>query len=275
MLSTLVADPIPMVRRAFFAPFREMAAVFEPIALKTEPAQWFPTIAKDEQDSVRFLAMEDAVALIPLAAGAEDIAGDVVLVIRNIAADKGWRVRYMVADHFAAFVDAILRWKPMKDKDLMAEWMSIFGNVLRDSEAEFQTAAGHWESDDVVVLELIPILKILAGDTNVSVRSALAHTIGGFSGGVLSKEKVLGHILPNVFALLKDDSSEVRLDMMRSWAGNSGNGTNSLLGRECPHLCRKGPADDRTADQDGGCAGADQAGAAAAARGQRYRRQVV
>jgi len=37
---------------------------------------------------------------------------------------------------------------------------------------------------------------------------------------------------------------------------------------------RKGPGEDRAADQDGGRAGADQAGAAAA-RGQRHRRQVL
>lgn len=59
----------------------------------------FQTLAQDEQDSVRLLAVENCAAIGAMLTPEEN-SQLVLPTIRACAQDKSWRVRYMVADHF-------------------------------------------------------------------------------------------------------------------------------------------------------------------------------
>jgi serine/threonine-protein phosphatase 2A regulatory subunit A len=67
--------------------------------IKGEFMPVFQVLAKDDQDSVRLLAVEGCVA-IAATLDREDAVALVLPIVQVCVADKSWRVRYMVADQF-------------------------------------------------------------------------------------------------------------------------------------------------------------------------------
>jgi len=59
----------------------------------------FQKLAKDDQDSVRLLIIESCVALAKMF-DQEEKTTLVLPTVRACSADKSWRVRYMMAEHF-------------------------------------------------------------------------------------------------------------------------------------------------------------------------------
>lgn len=88
-----------MVRRAAASKFGEFAKVVEPEYLKTDLIPMFVSLAQDEQDSVRLLAVEACVSIASLLQQ-EDVEQLVMPTLRQCTNDNSWRVRYMVADKF-------------------------------------------------------------------------------------------------------------------------------------------------------------------------------
>jgi serine/threonine-protein phosphatase 2A regulatory subunit A len=83
-----------MVRRAAAAKLGEFAKVLEPEFVKSEIISLWSSLAQDEQDSVRLLAVEACVAIAALLQN-DDIEQHVMPVLRSAAEDKSWRVRYI------------------------------------------------------------------------------------------------------------------------------------------------------------------------------------
>jgi serine/threonine-protein phosphatase 2A regulatory subunit A len=156
MFAKLCADETPMVRRAaakelgvrstpyFFqlisGSLRESLFVKEfskkvPKALLISdllPA--FRKLAGDDQDSVRLLTVD---AMIDIAEVLDDEECKTLLgpTMKAMVADKSWRVRYMVADHFVKLATAA-------GQDIVKEdLVSAFASLLKDNEAEVRTAA--------------------------------------------------------------------------------------------------------------------------------------
>ena len=64
-----------------------------------------------------------------------------------------------------------------------------------------------------VVGQIVPCVKILAGDTSQYVRSALALVIMELAP-LLGKQATIDHLLPLFLSLLKDEYPEVRLNII-------------------------------------------------------------
>lgn len=88
-----------MVRRAAAAKLGEFAAVLEPEHVKHDLIPLFTTLAQDEQDSVRLLAVQSCSSIAQLLSHS-DIEHLIMGTLREAASDKSWRVRYMLADKF-------------------------------------------------------------------------------------------------------------------------------------------------------------------------------
>ena len=86
-----------MVRRAAASKLGELAKVVEPDHLRQELVPAFTSLANDEQDSVRLLAIEAGIAMASLFRH-EDLEQQMMQTLRAATEDKSWRVRYVVAD---------------------------------------------------------------------------------------------------------------------------------------------------------------------------------
>jgi serine/threonine-protein phosphatase 2A regulatory subunit A len=88
-----------MVRRESCNQLKNLAQHADIDSLKRLIIPKFVELSKDEQDSVRLLAVDNAVSIAKRLSPEENI----VLVLGTVlecANDKSWRVRYMVADLF-------------------------------------------------------------------------------------------------------------------------------------------------------------------------------
>ena len=96
---SLCSDDTPMVRRAAAAKLGEFAKVLEIEYLRSDFIPMFMSLAGDEQDSVRLLAVEACASIASILSNS-DTDTFVMPTLRDAANDRSWRVRYMVADKF-------------------------------------------------------------------------------------------------------------------------------------------------------------------------------
>jgi serine/threonine-protein phosphatase 2A regulatory subunit A len=103
---TLCEEETPMVRRSACSQLKKIIPLMDSETIKKEILETFKTFSKDEQDSVRLLAVENGIAV------ASKLSEDdnqilVKPVLLACAGDRSWRVRYMVASHFCEIVDVM------------------------------------------------------------------------------------------------------------------------------------------------------------------------
>lgn len=96
----------------------------------------FQTLANDDQDSVRLLAVEACVCIAGILPES-DKETLIMPTLRNAAQDKSWRVRYMVADKI---VDLQTSLGPELSKQ---DLVPAYAALLKDVEAEVKTAAAY------------------------------------------------------------------------------------------------------------------------------------
>ena len=134
----------------------------------------------------------------------------VLPIIRAVAQDKSWRVRYVVATHFCDLV-------PSVGEDVTKlEMLPTFVRLLQDGEAEVRTAAGfkvtvfsEMVSPELVLEHILPCVRELCADTSQHVRASVASVIMGLAP-VVGKAGTIDHLLPLFLQLLKDDFPEAR-----------------------------------------------------------------
>lgn len=207
-------DNTPMVRRAVASALKDVIAVAADGALDLSLRRLLEDLASDPQDSVRLLV---AAACAPLARrGAKGAA--VLPVYTRIAKDESWRVRYMAADSVTEFQQAL-------DSDAThLELVALYVALLSDKEAEVRcVAAGKvlafckglptTHRVRVVQGEIMTRLNDLAGDVSEHTRSSLAGVIMGLAA-IVGKDLTIAHLLPLFLQLLKDDCSDVRLNII-------------------------------------------------------------
>jgi serine/threonine-protein phosphatase 2A regulatory subunit A len=215
---TLCQDDTPMVRRAAAGKLGEFAKVVEAESLKNVIIPMFNTLASDEQDSVRLLAVEACVAIATLLPKTEEKEQYVIPTLKNACEDKSWRVRYMVADKFTELQKAL---GPDITKN---ELVTVFQALLKDNEAEVRAMAAQKIKDfaellpagsreTVIMNNILPCVKDLVSDTNQHVKTALASVIMGLAP-IVGKDTTIEHLLPLFLAQLKDDCPEVRLNII-------------------------------------------------------------
>lgn len=201
---TLAKDDTPMVRRAAASRLGEFASALEPVHVAGFLLKLFAELAEDDQDSVRLLVVENAEHMANLLPQAD--RSTLYNLIHRLAADKSWRVRYLVADRLTSVNPGGM--------------LSDFCRLLRDGEAEVRTAAAMKLADaarvvgaDATGRELVPILKELVHDANQHVRTAVAGSILSLAP-ILGRTETLDALLPLVLILLKDEFPDVRLSVI-------------------------------------------------------------
>lgn len=120
----------------FFFYFQEFAKTVEIDNLKADLIPSFQSLAVDDHDSVRLLAVEACVSIAGILPDTDKEAL-IMPTLRNVAQDKSWRVRYMVADKIVDLQKAL--GPELSKVDLVPAYFAL----LKDSEAEVKTAAAH------------------------------------------------------------------------------------------------------------------------------------
>ncbi|KAJ3197504.1 hypothetical protein HK101_003202 [Irineochytrium annulatum] len=213
----LCHDDTPMVRRAAATHLCKLTKKVAKDHMISEIIPLFNQLAQDEQgiqkDSVRLLTVEDLIAIAEMLTPDEN-KSLLLTVLRNLYADKSWRVRYMVAEKFVQLSNAV-------GNDIVRDdLIGAYVHVLKDNEAEVRTAAASQVPGfavlidrDSILREIMPCVKDLVTDTSQHVRAALATQISGLAP-VLGKENTIEHLLPLFLQLLKDEAPEVRLNII-------------------------------------------------------------
>merc|ERR1740121_901717 len=93
----------------------------------------FEKLSKDEQDSVRILAINNCIALGKLKGNAE-LHEKILPVVKACAEDKSWRVRYMMADNVKQLCDVF---QPKATTAIVPLYLKL----LSDPEVEVRTIA--------------------------------------------------------------------------------------------------------------------------------------
>ena len=97
----LVHDDTPMVRRQAANNMPKFIKTMPPTIVIEEMIPHFQYLAKDDQDSVRLLAVDILIAIAEVVPKEQQSSHGVLLTsLRTLFNDKSWRVRYMVADRF-------------------------------------------------------------------------------------------------------------------------------------------------------------------------------
>ncbi|KAI6194293.1 Serine/threonine-protein phosphatase 2A 65 kDa regulatory subunit A beta isoform-like protein [Aphelenchoides besseyi] len=141
-------------------------------------------------------------------------------IMKELAVDRSWRSRYMVAERIVEIQEAF------KDKITLDEMVSIYTNLLKDTEGEVRDAAASKlhafcaalpepGRKEAVVNEILTVIKPLTSDANQHVKIALASVIMGLAP-ILGQENTVTHLLLIFLSMLHDDTPEVRLNIISS-----------------------------------------------------------
>lgn len=161
----------------------------------------------------------------------------IVPLVASTIEDRSWRVRWTAASKFAIVIDAFKELEGTMDTLIPA-----YEKLLEDPEAEVKTAAtlnlaavakcncdvpppssrSSSDSDDnknatriSAAKRLVKKVKNLTEDDSENVRAALAMVATDLAP-LLGKEATIEDLIPQVLLLLRDMSSEVRLNVISS-----------------------------------------------------------
>jgi len=213
---TLAKDSTPMTRRAAASNMKSFLVHLSHATIMADFIEAFQTIAKDEQDSVRLLAIDIGAALAHSFAknNKPELTTTIVHpVVLACAADKSWRVRYQLASSFVTLAVEV-------NPSLMQELLSVFVNLLQDSEHEVRSAAAgkisgvaKLVSKEDVITHLLPCLSLLVRDQSYLVRAAFAKDVMVLAPS-FGQAGTRDHLLSIFLQLLKDEVPEVRLNVI-------------------------------------------------------------
>jgi serine/threonine-protein phosphatase 2A regulatory subunit A len=213
----LCGDDTTMTRRSAAHALGDIAQVLEGDSMMKDIIEVFEKLAKDEQDSVRILAISNCIVLGKLTGNLASYP-QVFSVVTACGEDKSWRVRYMVADHAQQLCEVF-------ESQVKSSILPLFLKLLQDQEAEVRAIAAA-RLASVAALHpkkefldsLLPAIEKLTMPKELStpVRISLA-------GSVLNLASIFGakltteHLLGIYKTLIKDESADVRLKLISSF----------------------------------------------------------
>lgn len=182
-MTTLGNDDTTIVRKAVLNNLSKVIHATKNLTSMTEDI--FPVLSKlasDPQDAVRLLSVAPLVAFgEALKESPEHTVNLVHPLFVALAADRSWRIRYMLAKHYSQLV-IILH----DEHDLHP--IKTFSALLKDAEPEVRAAAAgelvqvaKVISPENVRTYLIPSLPIIVTDPSAPVKAALASTLNDLS----------------------------------------------------------------------------------------------
>mmetsp|Transcript_52214 Transcript_52214/g.117606 ORF Transcript_52214/g.117606 Transcript_52214/m.117606 type:complete len:591 (-) Transcript_52214:51-1823(-) len=209
----LCGDETPMVRRQAANVLGGIVEVLQSETMLSELFEVFEKLAKDEQDSVRILAINNCIAFGKLQGS--EFHESILEVVKACAEDKSWRVRYVMADNIEQLCKVF-------QASALTTMVPLFLQQLSDQEVEVRMIASARISAVAAVnptkdfLEsLIPLLEKLTHP-----REQSQHVRVSMAGSILSLAPIFGaqltvDLLMGVFLhLIRDESPEVRLKLV-------------------------------------------------------------
>lgn len=180
----------------------------------------FPLLSKlsaDSQDAVRLLSVA------PLVAFGESLKEVPEMTVHllhplfhALTSDRSWRIRYMLAKHFAQLLVVL-----HAEGDLHP--IKAFAALLKDAEPEVRSAAAaelvhvaRVIAPEEVRAFLMPCLPIVVTDPSAHVKAAFAACLNDLSP-VIGANATVEHVLPLIIKLLGDEASEVRLKVVTNF----------------------------------------------------------
>jgi serine/threonine-protein phosphatase 2A regulatory subunit A len=248
----LCLDETPMVRRAASLHLGNLLASLEDPG--SELIHILQSLCKDEQDSVRMLAVSSLATVGPSYGTTPDFTHATFLpILKAGSTDMSWyvhlslgmmllvgggccllllivfslflfrRVRNHLAKNFSTAAKNLgFQSNPTKYGSDMALVMSCFVSLLADTEAEVRAAAVahfaemvHWGGSALFQSHMLPIIPSLADDPVMEVRSKCALAIMESSeGGTLEDPLIVNSFGPLLESFLQDEFQEVQLQVL-------------------------------------------------------------
>merc|ERR1719401_1488703 len=131
----LCGDDTPMVRRQAAIVLGSVAQVLQDEDMLSEILEIFQKLAKDDQDSVRILAITNCTELGKLKSNPEWQA-QILPVVKACADDRSWRVRYSMADSIKQLCEGF-------KAQAQSVIIPLFLKQLADQEPEVRTIAAY------------------------------------------------------------------------------------------------------------------------------------
>ncbi|KAF5292005.1 hypothetical protein FQA39_LY14122 [Lamprigera yunnana] len=217
----LCEDDSPLVRRAAATKLVRFAPILETHWLINEFVPICYTFAKDDQDSVRLLAVDVAVS-VASCLNPKEIEDLILTTLTELCGDPSWRVRYQVANQMNLLQRAF-------GCELTHKYLLVmFQNLVHDTEPQVREATTYgivgfcellqkWyrvnnqdgSIDPIIINQMFPLIKLLDQDCNSDVKESLSNVITMLSP-LLGHEYTKLLLLPLITSSLINDSSKVR-----------------------------------------------------------------
>ncbi|KAF6012661.1 hypothetical protein HII12_002183 [Brettanomyces bruxellensis] len=203
----LIQDDSPMVRKASATELPKLidllAANFHTPDTVNE-FHWdiitsmYENIVNDNQDSVKFLAVDVLISILSFLQLLGDRTHhpelfDSLLALIN---DPSWRVRYMVADRFDKLAENF------DDDSYTLKLVPNLLSLMKDNEAELVNKADR----SIMIDDIVPVISQLSMDEAESKSQDWLPIFG--------KDATIKYLLPIFVDMLKDEFSEVRLNII-------------------------------------------------------------
>jgi len=181
---------------------------------------WNSSLIQDDQDSVRLASIDSALTFAKYLK-MEDKFKMIFPIFLDLIADKSWRVRHVLAEKFTLFQREFLKGS---NTEISENLMHGFVTLLQDSESEVRTAAGYQieafvkevpEGDDRLstIVNFMPQIQTMSQDCHVNVKAAVAKAVMDLAP-LAGKDFTIEQLLPIFLQQLRDDSTEVRLNII-------------------------------------------------------------
>ena len=179
-----------------------------------EVASCFKPLLEDNQEGIRLICIE---TLIPLAKFMNNNMNrqHTLTPFMDAFEDRSWKVRLSIAKNFHKLIEAF-------DKELTEDFLiERFMILLKDPVDEVRSMAIYavkngCENIDFDKLQgtIIPLLIGMGTDSSIKVKSALGDILCELSRSV-RRETATTKFVPVIIQLLKDDSPEVKLSVLK------------------------------------------------------------
>ncbi|KAF2883855.1 hypothetical protein ILUMI_22324 [Ignelater luminosus] len=217
----LCQDDSPLVRRSAAGKLTEFARVLELQYLKDEFIPVFDNFSKDDQDSVRVLAVDVGIS-IATRLKKKEVEEFILTTLTELCGDASWRVRYRVAYQINLIQTAL-------GYELTRKYLvAIYQNLIHDGEPQVREASAKnivgfceilqqtyieehndEQIDPAILNEIFPLIQYLDQDVSPEVKEALSMVITSLSP-LLGVENTKTLLLPLITNSLLNDSSRVR-----------------------------------------------------------------
>ena len=199
---SLGKDDTPMVRRAAASNLGSLCSVVSHADL----GRLLEGLSTDEHDSVRQAVLESVAKLVPK-------YKDLIQLVKKLAKDKSWRVRYTLVEHVQEYLEPF---------DSASSIVNEVVALINDSEPEVKCITLSNLSFVIQKLDknsvevyIMPSYEKLAKDPSQYVRLSLVQAICSTSCH-FDVETAVQKLLPIIHTLIKDESFDVRISFADS-----------------------------------------------------------